>query len=220
MNTEIAIRSIQHYMYCPHRWGLIEIDRAWAENIYVTKANLMHERVHDPDNSYTLRGKKVYTSVPVYNDKEEYNLYGVTDCLEVSKNEAAEDIRGSDICIVEYKPTMSKEKLFREEDAMQIFAQKICVDYVFKTDSRAAIYYADTKKRIQLDFRESFEKYDSELKRLLSEMRLNLRNGTIPAIVKGQKCSGCSMKDLCMPKIKKFKGVAASIREIDEVCER
>ena len=51
-------------------------------------------------------------------------------------------------------------------------------------------------------------------------MRLNLRNGTIPAIVKGQKCSGCSMKDLCMPKIKKFKGVAASIREIDEVCER
>ena len=100
MNTEIAIRSIQHYMYCPHRWGLIEIDRAWAENIYVTKANLMHERVHDPDGSYTLRGKKVYTSVPVYNDKEEYNLYGVTDCLEISENEAAEDIRGSDICIV------------------------------------------------------------------------------------------------------------------------
>lgn len=220
MNREIAIRSIQHYMYCPHRWGLIEIDRAWAENIYVTKANLMHERVHDPDRSYTSRGKKVYTSVPVYNDKEEYNLYGVTDCLEISENEAAEDIRNSDICIVEYKPTMPKEKLFREEDAMQIFAQKICVDYVFKTDSRSAIYYADTKKRIRLDFRESFEKYDSELKRLLSEMRLNLKNGTIPAIEKGQKCSGCSMKDLCMPKIKKFKGVAASIREIDEVCEK
>ena len=33
---EIAIRSIQHYMYCPHRWGLMEIDRAWAENAFVT----------------------------------------------------------------------------------------------------------------------------------------------------------------------------------------
>ena len=146
MNTEIAIRSIQHYMYCPHRWGLIEIDRAWAENIYVTKANLMHERVHDPDGSYTLRGKKVYTSVPVYNDKEEYNLYGVTDCLEVSKNEAAEDIRGSDICIVEYKPTMSKEKAVQEEDAMQIFAQKICVT-TFLKQTAGLLFTMQTLKR-------------------------------------------------------------------------
>ena len=81
-NEEITIRSIQHYMYCPHRWGLLEIDKAWAENVFVTKANLMHERVHDPDRHYTARGRKVYTSVPVYNDLEEYNLYGVTDCLE------------------------------------------------------------------------------------------------------------------------------------------
>ena len=84
MNTaEITIRSIQHYMYCPHRWGLLEIDKAWAENIFVTKADLMHERVHDPEKNYTAKGKKVFTSVPVYNDLEEYNLYGVTDCLEL-----------------------------------------------------------------------------------------------------------------------------------------
>ena len=52
-SEEITIRSIQHYMYCPHRWGLLEIDKAWAENVFVTKANLMHERVHDPDRHYT-----------------------------------------------------------------------------------------------------------------------------------------------------------------------
>lgn len=65
MNTaEITIRSIQHYLYCPHRWGLMEIDKAWAENMYVTKANLMHERVHDPDQSYTMRGKKYILQFP------------------------------------------------------------------------------------------------------------------------------------------------------------
>ena len=57
-NEEITIRSIQHYMYCPHRWGLLEIDKAWAENVFVTKANLMHERVHNPDRNYTARGRK------------------------------------------------------------------------------------------------------------------------------------------------------------------
>ena len=55
--NEISIRSIQHYLYCPHRWGLIEIDRAWAENYFVTKANLMHERVHTPAQGYLSRGE-------------------------------------------------------------------------------------------------------------------------------------------------------------------
>ena len=85
-STEITIRSVQHYMYCPHRWGLLEIDRAWAENVFVTKANLLHERVHDPERHYTARGRKVFTSVPVYNDLEVYNLYGVTDCLELTED--------------------------------------------------------------------------------------------------------------------------------------
>lgn len=58
MSDEITIRSIQHYMYCPHRWGLLEIDCAWAENVFVTKANFMHERVHNPDKNYSSRGKR------------------------------------------------------------------------------------------------------------------------------------------------------------------
>ena len=64
ISEEIAIRSIQHYMYCPHRWGLLEIDKAWAENFFVTKANLLHERVHDPEKKYTARGKKCLQPSP------------------------------------------------------------------------------------------------------------------------------------------------------------
>ena len=137
-SEEITIRSIQHYMYCPHRWGLLEIDKAWAENVFVTKANLMHERVHDPDRNYTVRGRKVFTSVPVYNDLEEYNLYGVMDCLECKESkdgvDAFHDGKKYKLCIVEYKPTKSKQQTHRKDDLMQIFAQKICVDYVFHCD--------------------------------------------------------------------------------------
>ncbi len=129
---EIAIRSLQHYMYCPHRWGLIEIDRAWAENAFVTKANLMHERVHDPDRHYTSRGKRVFTSVPIYNDLEEYNLYGITDCLELKEDRHGVSVDGSsekyNITIVEYKPTKPKDQDYHEEDLMQVYAQKLCVE--------------------------------------------------------------------------------------------
>ena len=82
--TEITIRSIQHYLYCPHRWGLLEIDKAWAENFFVTRADLMHDRVHDRIKLCSA-WEKVFTSVPFYHDSDPYNLYGMTDCLELYK---------------------------------------------------------------------------------------------------------------------------------------
>lgn len=218
--VEIAIRSIQHYLYCPHRWGLLEIDRAWAENAFVTKANLLHERVHDPNRHYTARGKQVFTAIPVYNDLEQYNLYGVTDCIEGMEDESGAELLGYQsrykLCIVEYKPTQPKNRDYNDEDLMQVFAQKICVDYVFGCDCDGEIYYADTKKRVKLPLKENFPELDYRLEALLSEMRNNMEKGNIPPIQKGQYCSGCSMKDLCMPSTKKMKSVRSSIEEIGE----
>lgn len=220
MSEEIAIRSIQHYLYCPHRWGLLEIDRAWVENVFVTRANLMHERVHNPQNNYVSRGKKTYTAVPVYNDLEEYNIYGIIDCLELTEDKQGVSIEGSSkkykICIVEYKPTKPKNKDFKDEDCMQVFAQKICVDFIFGCDCDAAIYYGDVRKRYYLPIKQNLKKYDLKLQKVLNEMRNCLEKGEIPKICKGQKCSGCSMQDLCMPKIKKSWNLLNEITKIEE----
>lgn len=217
---DITIRSIQHYMYCPHRWGLLEIDRAWAENVFVTKANLLHNRVHDPEQNYTSRGKKVYTSVSVYNDREPYGLYGVTDCIELTEEEQGVSIDGDkgkySVCIVEYKPTKPKYEEFHEEDLMQVFAQKICVDYVFGCDCDAVIYYADVKKRIPLPLKENYEKYDCLLRKMVKEMKDYLVKGMVPVIRKGQKCGGCSMKDLCMPSVSRQMDLMTEIRKIQK----
>lgn len=206
--SSIAIRTVQHYLYCPHRWGLMEIDCAWAENYFVTKANLIHSRVHDTTAAYDFRGKKCCTAVSVYNDKEEYNIYGVLDCLEISDN-------GS-YCIVEYKPAKPKKAEYNFEDMMQVFAQKICVDYVFDCDCDAVIYYADVKKRVPLPFKENFAEYDQILKNALREMRSLLKEGKIPPKPKGQKCSGCSMKDICMPTAKVPSDIRKLIKDTSE----
>lgn len=211
IKDDIAIRSVQHYLYCPHRWGLLEIDCAWAENVFVTKANLLHDRVHNPKASYSSSGKKCYTSVSVYNDKSEYNLYGVTDCIEVTGDEK------SDLCIVEYKPTKPKNKDYNFDDLMQVFAQKICVDYVFNCDCDGVLYYADVKKRIKLPLKENFSEYDDILKRTLAEMRNLISKGKIPEIIKNHNCSGCSMKDICMPALKVKSSVKDNIRKILEI---
>lgn len=219
-DPEIAIRSIQHYLYCPHRWGLLEIGRTWAENYFVTRADLLHDRVHDPKSTYARAGRKVYTGVSVYNDDPAYNLYGVTDCIEAVADPAGIPVRGSRgnfrLCIVEYKPTQPKDGDFRFDDLMQVFAQKLCVDAVFGCDADAALYYADTKKRVMLPLRENFNDYDGQLRALLSEMRAFLSAGEIPPIRKKQRCSGCSMKDICMPALRPSAATRDRIRAIEK----
>ena len=206
--NDVSIRSIQHYLYCPHRWGLIEIDRSWAENYYVTKSDLMHKRVHD-NGGYKSRAKTVYTAVSIYNDLPKYCLYGVTDCIEVDSS--------GQYAIVEYKPTKPKLSDYNYDDLMQVFAQKICVDYVFSCDCVGYLYYADVKKRIKLPLSEEYEKYDKELRRILAEINEYRQKSLIPPIRKGQKCSGCSMKDICMPKLKNNSSVESSIKKLLEI---
>lgn len=201
-DTSITIREIQHYIYCPHRWGLMAIGNAWAENYFVTKANLLHTRVHNPDNHYVRKNVKVFTGVEIFNDTPEINIHGAVDCLELKKDTAGVPISGENskysLTIVEYKPTQPKGKECNYDDIMQVFAQKICVDYTFKANASGVIYYADTKKRIKLPLQENYDEYFETLTAVLTEMRVYLAAGIIPAKPKKQRCSGCSMKDLCM----------------------
>ncbi len=203
----------------------MNINCAWAENYYVVKANLLHERVHGSNNRYSSKGKRVLTAVSVYNDDPAYSIYGVVDCIELipSAYGVAIEKNGQPyrLCIVEYKPTMPKDKSFSIDDALQVFAQKICVDACFGCNCECELYYADTKKRISLPFREEYAQYDEKLRSTLQQMRGYADESKIPPIMKGQNCQGCSMKDMCMPvKSSRIKAVSQQIKEcLEEPCE-
>ncbi|MDE5883536.1 MAG: CRISPR-associated protein Cas4 [Oscillospiraceae bacterium] len=202
------IRAIQHYMYCPRRFGLLEINKDWNENAFVVNAELIHEHVHDGSHHFSDHQKVVRSSIDVYNNLPEYDLYGILDCVEFVRNKNGVAINGLEgtykVRIVEYKPKAPKDAAFHETDAIQVFAQKICADFVWKCNSEAVLYYANTRKRIVLPFDESYELYDTLLKKYLSEMRAVMESHTIPTRKKGQKCSGCSLSDICFSKEKKY----------------
>ena len=204
----VNIRAIQHYMYCPRRFALLEVNDDWAENAFVVKANIQHQHVHDGSHSYSDNKKIVRSDIAVYNDEPEYDIFGVTDCIEFVRSKDGTELEGHDgrfgVRIIEYKPKAPKNEPFNETDAIQVFAQKICADSIWKCDSEAYIYYSDTRKRVKLPFDTEYEKYDTMLKKLLSEMREVLSEKRIPPRKKGQKCSGCSMSDICFPKEKKY----------------
>lgn len=209
----VNIRDIQHFMYCPRRYSLLEINDDWAENYFVIKANLLHEHVHDGSHSFSDSNKVVRSNIAVYNDLPEYDLFGITDCVEFVKDRNGveiKDLGGSfRVRIVEYKPKAPKGADFNETDAIQVFAQKICADFVWKCDCEAYIYYSDIRKRVRLPFDSEYEKYDAILKNILREIRNIREEKIIPPREKGQKCSGCSMADICFPKVRKY-----SVKEI------
>lgn len=209
----INIRCIQHYMYCPRRFALLELNDDWSENAFVIKANLQHQHVHDGSHSYSDSQKIVRSGISVYNDAEEYDIFGITDCIEFVRSNSGTVLNGHDgyfqVHIIEYKPKAPKSDDFNETDAIQVFAQKICADQIWKCDSEAYIYYSDTRKRVKLPFDTEYKKYDAMLRQLLSEMRKLLEEKKMPVRKKGQKCSGCSMEDICFPKEKKY-----SVRDI------
>ncbi|MCD7741302.1 MAG: Dna2/Cas4 domain-containing protein [Ruminococcus sp.] len=205
MDTQtVNIRSIQHFMYCPRRYGLLEVNDDWAENAFVVMANIMHENVHNAKHSFTSQNKIVVSAIDVYNDKPEYNLFGVCDCIEFNRcNNGVfiEKLGGNfDVKIVEYKPNPPKDKEYYESDAMQVFAQKLCVDYIYGCDCDCCLYYTKTKKRVALPFKSEFDRWNEQLLKYLIQMREVLATQRIPQKRKGQKCSGCSLKDYCFPK--------------------
>lgn len=207
-DRSINIRDIQHFMYCKRRWGLLALNGDWRENAMVVKADLIHENVHDGTHSFSDKDKLVRSSVPVYNDAEQYDIYGITDCVEFVRSRGGVGINGADglfsVRLIEYKPTAPKNPDtalgFNQTDAIQVFAQKICADYVWGCDCECYIYYSDKRRRVKLPFGEEYGKYDEMLRALLSEMRRYAGENTIPVRDKGQKCSGCSIKDICFPK--------------------
>lgn len=185
---------------------MIELNGDWKENASVVRANIMHEHVHDGSHEYKSRNKIVQSSVSVYND--DLDIYGVTDCIEFEKDETGAEIAQLGgkfkVKIVEYKPTQPQDGKINESDAIQVFAQKMCADYIWKCDSEGVLYYADTRKRIKLPFDTEYNKYLEKLQELLYGMNRCMEERSIPKRIVNQKCSGCSMKDVCLPNVKKY----------------
>lgn len=206
MTEQISIRDIQHYLYCPRRFGLLRINDDWQENSAVIKANLLHSKVHGKEHGFTSQKGKSESSVWLYNDA--LGIYGVADCIEYEKNPSApfSPALGGNytVRVVEYKPTKPKSGEISEPDAVQVFAQKICADSIFGISCEGFLYYGDVKRRIRLPFDSEYDRYYSLLKKLLEEMKAVVNSGEVPQRTVCQKCNGCSMKQVCMPKSSKY----------------
>ena len=202
----VNIRDIQHYMYCPRRFALLNVNNDWHENAYIVLANIMHENVSSGKHKVISPNKYELSNVYLYED--DIDILGIADCIEFIPDTAGTYIERFDGCfkinIIEYKPTKPKTADFNETDAIQAFGYKLCADHIWHCEAGAYIYYKDVHKRIKLPFTSEYDKYKKMLYNCIENMNDILMKNSIPFREKTQNCSGCSLHDICMPKATKI----------------
>lgn len=208
----IAIRSLQHYLYCPHRWGMLYLDGQWQDNAFTVMAGQVHERVHAEKVLKQTARTSSFGGVTVYSDM--LGIYGKADLVEFVKDTNGIIIQGLDgrysVNIVEYKPT--QPKMPSVADRIQLYAQCRCAAEIFKCQPKAYLYYADVRRRTLVSFTEEDEKL---LLKLVAEIDSFTEKQSAPPPVYGKKCNGCSLADSCMPRVKAG-GVKAMIMGANE----
>jgi CRISPR-associated exonuclease Cas4 len=185
----IAISALQHYLYCPRQCALIHIEQLWAENRRTAEGRVLHERADKPQTE-RRRGVRTVTAMPLAHAT--LHITGIADVVEFHKT-----AEGERAFPVEYKRGRPKA---HRADEVQLCAQALCLeDMMTLPVPEGALFYGETRRRLDVVF-------DDELRRLthatIAATHAMLTSGVTPsAEYAARRCDGCSLMDLCQPRL-------------------
>lgn len=206
----LMISGLQHFEFCQRQWALIHVEQQWKENVFTVEGNIMHENAHDKTFNET-RGDIIITrSMAIKSNR--LGVSGECDIVEFHKNEKGVQIYGREgkyIPVpIEYKKGKPKEGY---EDVLQLVAQAMCLEEMLCCSIEYAyLYYGDIRKRIKVDITDELR---NKVKDNLLLMHQYYSRKYTPKVKTSKKCNGCSLKDLCIPKLMKYSSVKEYINK-------
>ena len=196
----LMISGIQHFTFCRRQWALIHIEQQWDQNVHTVVGELMHKKVHDPYLSEKRKDVLVARALPV--SSKVLGFSGECDVVEFHRQEDGIQLYGHrglySIYPVEYKKGKPKAT---EEDVLQLAAQAMCLEEMFSTTvPEGALFYGETRRREIVKITEELRRqvYD-----MAAEMHQYYRRKYTPKVKYNKRCTSCSLKELCLPKIGK-----------------
>jgi len=196
----LLLSGIQHFSFCPRQWALIHIEAQWSENYFTASGRILHKKVHDNTkfekrgDCITVRGLKISSS--------RLGISGECDVVEFHENKGGVPIRNYGGTYqpypVEYKRGKSK---IDDCDRLQLCAQAVCLEEMLGCEiSEGALFYGEPRRREICLFSTELR---NKLKELTEKMHSLFERQHTPKGVAGTNCNGCSLKDLCLPKLSK-----------------
>jgi len=193
----IYLSRLQHYLFCPRQFGLIELEEVWAENQWTAEGQVLHQKVNQPDQE--KRGA-VRTAWALRLANEQLSIEGVADVVEYHKQENGTETPYP----IEYK--RGKPKTHRA-DEVQLCAQALCLEEMQGvTVAEGALFYGETRRRKEVIFDKVLR--DLTLQTILACREIVQTKITPKAQYDAKKCKNCSLIDQCHPQ--KFTKSAAA----------
>ncbi|GAA0314081.1 CRISPR-associated protein Cas4 [Psychrobacter aestuarii] len=186
----LYLSRLQHYLFCPRQFALIELECAWAENVFTAEGQVMHEKVNS--GGHDTRGNiKTVRTLPL--GHRALGLEGVADVVEYHTDDTGAQIPFP----IEYK--RGKPKSHRA-DEVQLCAQALCLEDMHGcTVPRGALFYGKTRRRHLVDFDDTLRQLTltaiQECRHIIDSKQ------TPPPTYSTSKCRNCSLKDICHPTI-------------------
>lgn len=205
----LMISGLQHFRFCRRQWALIHIEQQWAENLRTVEGALLHERAHDEQlhesrgDLWIVRGLRVQSLT--------LGLSGQCDVVEFRRDGAGVPLAGKSGLWLPY-PVEYKRGVPKQDgcDELQLCAQAMCLEEMLCCQIAAgALYYGEIRRRMEVRFTPELR---CEVASLLAEMHGLYSRGKTPKVRPTKKCNGCSLKELCLPKLMKSRSVSAYLR--------
>ncbi|HBG31912.1 CRISPR-associated protein Cas4 [Sinimarinibacterium flocculans] len=184
----IPISALQHYLYCPRQFALIQVERLWSENRHTAEGRIMHDRADLPGIEQR-RGVRTVTAMPLA--APALGVAGVADVVEFR-------VVGSTSvpCPVEYKRGRPKA---HRADEVQLCAQGLCLEAMLGCAvPEGALFYGQTRRRKLVAFDGSLR--ELTLQTILAVRALFQERSTPSATYEPKRCDACSLMDLCRPR--------------------
>lgn len=209
----LPLSGLQHYAFCERQWALIYLERQWDDNVQTMEGHHLHAKVHSGLQSEVQGDVVIARSVPLVSYR--LGIYGVADVVEYhpTTRNAGIILPGLDGFWrphpVEYK--RGRPKAF-DWDEVQLCAQAMCLEEMSGVSVPVgSFYYGRTRRRLKVEFTAELRKRVTELAK---EMHHAFNRGITPPAPRGARCSLCSLKDLCVPKLTRRKrSVRAYVRK-------
>lgn len=216
--NEATLSALQHFAFCRRQWGLIFLERQWAENARTAEGQVFHETAHHGPESEArgelliLRGLRVASPT--------LRLGGVCDVVELHRSPSGVSLAGREGLWlpypVEYKKGSDQTK---ESDEVQLCGQALCLEEMLCCQiPEGSLFYGETRRRTRVAFDGTLRQRTLDL---LHELLGYMDRGYTPGAKLHKGCNACSLRDICLPKLSRAPSVADYIHDRageDEPC--
>ena len=203
--NEATLSALQHFAFCRRQWGLIFLERQWAENARTAEGQVFHETAHHGPESEArgdlliLRGLRVASPA--------LRLGGVCDVVEFHRSPSGVPLMGREGLWLPYPVEYKKgSDQTRDSDEVQLCGQALCLeDMLCCQIPEGSLFYGETRRRTRVAFDEPLRQRTFSL---LQEMLGHMARGHTPAAKPHKGCNACSLRDICLPKLSRTPSVA------------